>query len=193
MMSSLTAVGRVIVVAGLVPSLVAVAQSSAHITRPEPAMNAAYVELGGPGGFLSANYERYIDERFSARAGVASWSITNLDNLHESMTSAIGSLSARWDISDFVGKGEGRFAEAGLAVSAGTYSRSRYSTLESEGSFVTLLPMAGLRYQLPQGGWMFRLTFTPYVPVAGRYVPLTDGPDLRAVAPGASLSGGYAF
>ena len=68
-------------------------------------------------------------------------------------------------------------------------SRSVNNALESRGGFVTLVPMGGLRYQLPQGGWMFRLTFTPYVPLTGgkaRYPK--EGTSL-----GGALSGGYAF
>lgn len=164
-----------------------------QITRPEPAKQAAYLELGGPGGLLSANYESYLNERFSARGGAAWWSFTNLDNFHQEMTAAIGSVSARWDVSDFAGQGDGRFVEAGLAATVGTYSQSRYGTLESEGGFLTLVPMAGLRYQLPQGGWMFRATFTPYVPLIGSYVPLGEGKAKHAINIGASFSGGYAF
>ena len=148
--SAALATWRIAATVGIAMLLCAPVPSDAQITQRPPADNTVYLELGGPGGFLSLNYERYLDDRLSARAGAASWSVSNLNNLHEEMTAAIASVSARWDISDYAGQGDGRFAEGGLALSVGNYSRSVNNALESRGGFVTLVPMGGLRYQLPQ-------------------------------------------
>lgn len=162
---------------------------SAQIRRDPPADNAAYLEVGGPGGFYSLNYERTTSSVVALRVGATAWSVTNLDNLKEDVSAVIAGVTLRHDVSALVGHEEGRYVEAGAAVSAGSHSRTRYGTLESSGGFLTLVPMVGIRYQPPTGGFLYRVTVTPFVPLAGGAAKYPfDGPMMSA-----SLSAGYAF
>ena len=139
----------------------------AQDTRREEASSSAYLEIGGAGGFYSLNYERYIDEHLSVRVGGADWSTKSFDSQSEKLVAGIVAASARLDISDFIGRGAGRYAEAGVAIASGSHSRSSYDTIEADGPFTTLGPMIGIRYQPLNGGFMYRATFTPYVPISG--------------------------
>ena len=61
--------------------------------------------------------------------------------------------------------GEGRIAEAGFAVVAGTYRRTRYGATEVDGTYASLVPTIGLRAEPPGGGFTYRITFSPLVPI----------------------------
>jgi hypothetical protein len=160
------------------------------VMGPAPvAPNAVFLEVGGPGGFYSANYDLLLNSALSVRAGATSWSTTSFDKQGEKLTAAIIGAAVRFDISQFVDRQEGRFLEVGAALSTGTYSRSSYDTIVADGPFTTLVPMIGIRYQPPRGGFMYRATFTPYVPLSGG---MSQYPQ-EGVRAGASLSAGYAF
>ena len=153
------------------------------------ATDAAFLEVGGPGGFYSVNYDHLLDDVLSLRAGATSWSTTSFDKQGEKVDAAILGATLRYDISRFVDRIDGRYLEAGATITFGSHSRSSYGTSEASGTFTTLVPMLGIRYQPPHGGFMYRATATPYVPLSGgtaRY------PQEGARA-GASLSVGYAF
>ena len=145
--------------------------------------------MGGPAGFYSANYDRLLNSIFSIRAGATSWSITGFDQQGEKLTAVLIGATVRLDISHFVDREEGRFAELGAVVTAGTHSRTSYHTIEADGAFTTLVPLIGIRYQAPGGGFMYRATFTPYLPLSGGSAQYPQ----EGVRRGASLSAGYAF
>lgn len=156
---------------------------------PIVAPNSAFLEVGGPGGFYSTNYEHLLNEVVSLRVGATSWNITSFDKQGEKMAAAIVGAAARVDISRYLGKEEGRYIELGATITIGNYSRSSYDSIEADGAFTTLVPMLGIRYQPPRGGFMYRATATPYVPLSGGTAQYPH----EGVQPGASLSVGYAF
>lgn len=172
-------------------ALLCARHADAQVVRaPEiKAPDAAFVEVGGPGGFYSVNYEHLLDNVLSLRAGATSWSTTSFDKQGEKMDAAIVGALVRYDISRLVDRTDGRYVEAGATITMGSYSRSSYDTIEADGSFTTLVPMLGIRYQPPGGGFMYRATATPYVPLSGG----TAQYPREGVRAGASLSVGYAF
>lgn len=172
----------------MLASLGAAKPLEGQITGPNAAVNAAFLEVGGPGGFYSLNYDRLLNDNVSIRAGATSWSVTSFDKQGEKLTAGIVAATVRADVSRFVDRTEGRYAEAGAAISFASHSRSSYDTIVADGSFVTLVPMIGIRSQTRNGGFMYRATFTPFVPLSGgtAQYPKEGG---RASA---SLSAGYA-
>ena len=141
---------------------------TAQIIAPSPERNVVYAELGGAGGIFSLNYERLTEQGIYFRAGTGLWSLTNLDAVHEEITNVIVGATRRFDISDMLGQGEGRIAEAGFAVAAGTYKRTRYAATEVDGTYASLVPTLGLRAEPPAGGFTYRITFSPLIPFVNR-------------------------
>ncbi len=161
------------------------AQTGSMVEAP----SSAYLEIGGPGGLYSYNYERFIDEHFSARVGLANWATNTVDDQGEKVVAGIVSVSARLDISDYMGRGPGRYAEVGLAITRGSHSRNSYDIIEADGPFTTLVPLLGIRYQPLNGGFMYRAGYTPYVPLSGGAAQYPR----QGIRSGGELSVGYAF
>ena len=139
--------------------------AEAQIIAPSPVRNVVYAEVGGAGGIVSLNYERLTEQGIYVRGGTGIWSFTNLDNVREEIANLVGGATRRFDISDRLGEGEGRIAEAGFAVVAGTYRRTRYGATEVDGTYASLVPTIGLRAEPPGGGFTYRITFSPLVPI----------------------------
>ena len=164
--------------------------SGQAVIGPAPvAPSAVFVEVGGPGGFYSANYDYLLNSVLSLRGGATSWSTMSFDKQGEKLTAGILGATARFDISRLVGAEHGRYVEAGAAISSGTHDRTSYDSLMTHGPFTTFVPMIGIRYQAPEGGFMYRVTFTPYLPLSGGSAQYPQ----EGVRAGASLSAGYAF
>ena len=144
------------------------ARAEAQIIAPAPLRNVVYAEVGGAGGIVSLNYERLTDEGIYFRGGTGLWSFTNGDNVREELRNIVGGATRRFDISDLLGQGEGRVAEAGVAVVAGTYRRTRYGATEVDGTYASLVPTLGLRAEPPGGGFTYRITLAPLVPILNR-------------------------
>ena len=141
---------------------------AAQIMAPSPERNIVYAEIAGAGGIFSLNYERLTDHGVYLRAGTGLWAATNLDNVRDEITNVIAGATRRFDISDLLRQGEGRIAEAGAAVVAGTYKRTRYDVTEVDGTYASLVPTIGLRSEPPGGGFSIRMTFTPQIPIVNR-------------------------
>ena len=163
--------------------------ATGQIIAPTAERNIVYAELGGPGGIFSVNYERLSEQGIYFRGGIGLWSMTNLDNVTEGITNIVAGATRRFDISDLLGQGEGRIAEAGLAVVAGTYKRTRYSKTEVDGTYVSLVPTIGLRAEPPAGGFTYRITLTPLIPFVNRASAFPQS----TPALWAGLSAGYIF
>ena len=136
----------------------------AQIIAPSPERNVVYAELGGAGGIFSLNYERLTEQGIYFRGGTGLWSLTNLDAVHEDITNIVAGATRRFDISDLLGRGEGRIVEAGFAIVAGTYKRTRYDATEIDGSYASLAPTVGLREEPPASGLTYRITLSPLIP-----------------------------
>ena len=142
--------------------------SAAQIIAASPERNVVYAELGGAGGIFSLNYERLTEQGIYFRGGTGFWSLTNLDAVHENITNIVAGATKRFDISDLLGRGEGRIVEAGFAIVAGTYKRTRYDATEVDGTYASLAPTIGLREEPPAGGLTYRITLSPLIPLAYR-------------------------
>ena len=147
---------------------VASLSAGAQIIAPSAARNVVYAEFAGAAGLFSLNYERLTEEGLYFRGGTGFWAFTNLDNVREEITTVVTGVSRRFDVSDQLKQGEGRIVEAGLAVVAGTYKRTRYDVVEVDGSYASLVPTVGVRAEPPGGGYTWRLTFTPLIPIVNR-------------------------
>ncbi|MEP6990981.1 MAG: hypothetical protein ABJA80_08645 [bacterium] len=165
------------------------ALAGAQIMAPSSARNIVYAEVGGAGGLFSLNYERLTEEGIYVRGGTGFWGITNLDNVREDIRTIVAGASQRFDISDLLGQGAGRIAEAGVAVVAGTYKRTRYDVTEVDGTYASLVPTVGLRAEPPAGGFTYRVTVTPLLPI----VNSASAFPRSAPTMWAGISAGYIF
>lgn len=120
----------------------------------------AYLEVIGAGGLYSLNVERLTSPTTVLRVGATAWSLTNVDGVSSHQNALIGSVAKLIDLSPFVGR-DNRWAEVGLGVVAGSNSHEQYGE-RREGALVAALGTVGLRYQNPDGGFMYRVTFTPF-------------------------------
>jgi len=119
------------------------------------AHNAVYIELGGPGMLYSVNYEYRIVRQFSLRAGFTIWKFPFL-------IASVDMMAAPVMINLLLG---GRHAnlEIGIGLLAG---RAAGEWLIGGGSlgettFVVGTGTIGYRHQSIDGGFVFRIGFTP--------------------------------
>ena len=141
---------------------------AAQIVAPLTPRNVVYAEIGGPGGLFSLNYELVSEHGFYYRGGAGYWGLTNLDNVREDLMTIVAGATRRFDVSERVGQGEGRIIEAGLAVAVGSYRRTRYQVVEVDGTYASLVPTFGIRMEPPAGGYTWRITVTPLIPIVNR-------------------------
>ena len=80
-------------------------QSRAQIIAPPTERNVVYLELGGPGGLYSLNYERLNASELYLRGGATTWSLTNVDRVREKVSAVIVGATRRFDVSELLGGG----------------------------------------------------------------------------------------
>lgn len=139
-------------------------------------MNSAYVELLGSGGMYSVNYDRLLTNWAGARIGFSYFNPRDPGFTNESVMTIPVMLNV------FVGDGNSRFEfGAGilyLSVSGNYEFLSSGSTLDASAIWITTA--IGYRYQPTDGGFLFRVNFTPIFG-AGHVMPF------------AGISAGVAF
>jgi hypothetical protein len=149
---------------------VALTPSSSHA---QEAKNSVYVELAGNSLFYSVNYDRLFNKKVSGRLGV--------------MTAGAGdvSLTAVPLVGNYLfGSGSHRF-EVGAGpqlflVSVDTENADGFGGIDEDGTAIAGTATLGYRYQPMDGGFQFRIGFTPSFSQFG-------------FLPWAGLSLGYAF
>jgi len=139
------------------------------------AKNAIYLDLAGPGGLYSLNYDRMITDELSARIGFSYISAGGSASSGGTTTSAevslltipitvsylgIGSLSNQFELGG--GATFMRVTGDGF-ISAGSDS----SGASASATVIGLTPMAGYRHQAPDGGFVFRIGLSPLVMLGG--------------------------
>ena len=175
----------------------AIAQDT-HISRAtkfQPmAENSLYVELGGNGFVYSLNYDRMIAEDVSVRFGFEYFSLSAKDTNSESETNGagvkIGSYFIPATLNFFVTSHDnGRAGSSKLEIGAGPLilfvTGTGTGTLAGKsvsGSVIGATGTVGYRYQPYDGGFVFRIGFTPI------YFR-----DWLGLLPFAGISVGYAF
>lgn len=122
--------------------------------------NKVYVEGFGSGGFYSLNYERTIAGGLTARIGAAF--------MPRVMSEYTAQVIVPITISYLVGY-DGHHLEMGAGVTKQMYGRRRGREVsgpfqDREVAGLEYMPgaLVGYRYQAPDGGWMFRATYTPF-------------------------------
>jgi hypothetical protein len=182
----------VFVVATMVLASVSNAQTSGSVGTPrgttttQDAPNAFYLELLGNGVAWSINYDRFLAPDFGFRVGFGYFGIgaapigQNQENvISESLTSVPATLNY------FIGSHDnrGRLGSSKLELGIGiVYVHVTESFFGINGAASTIGETAtvGYRYQASDGGFVFRIGFTPI------YVVST-------LIPTGGLSLGYAF
>jgi hypothetical protein len=142
--------------------------------------NAIYVEGFGSGLAYSINYEYRITEQIGLRAGFSSWSMTPIF-FFSSGKSTFTELPLL--VNYLVGRHRDHL-ELGLGMLVGFSSTegelfwgNEYS---SKGHFILGTAAIGFRMEPKNGGFMFRITFTPFF-------------TFKNVWPFGGISLGYAF
>lgn len=144
------------------------------------AKNTLYLELLGNGIFYSVNYEHFLSDQLAARAGI---SYSTLTSETSGQTQKEGNFfTFPLMLNYLVGKGSSHL-ELGGGLSIITFSETNPESNLLDfisGTTVLVTGTVGYRYQQPDGGFVFRIGFTP----------LTN---FNVVAPWGGLSLGYAF
>jgi hypothetical protein len=140
-----------LVLASAVLALVA-APAAAQDTLP-PIRNAIYVEAGGNAGLFSVNYERMLTGQVAARVGLAALGGGGGDN--ETSIFIVPVM-----VSYLAGRGVGK-AEIGVGggYSSGQLDFGELGDVGLDGGYATAT--LGYRLQRPDGGFVFRIGFTP--------------------------------
>lgn len=121
------------------------------------AQNAAYLEVGGSAIAPSINYERRFTESWAGRIGISA-AIEDSDD--ERLSTLILPLTVSW-----ISHPQGNHhleAGGGVTILVGDEQNISWPFGDEEdfsSTFVTGL--VGYRYQKPDGGFVFRSTFTP--------------------------------
>jgi hypothetical protein len=158
-------------VAGTFPGVPTDGAMPSATTAPAPAgrtaRNSLFLELGGNGGIYTVNYDRVVNERFSVRAGVGYMSIgATVTSSNGSQGSASVSMLAIPLMANFMLGNDNHKLELGGGLTLFYLSGSS----SSSGNFVSgsgFAPIgslvAGYRYVPQDGGFTFRVGFTPLI------------------------------
>lgn len=105
------------------------------------------LEFGGPGGFISVNYEQLLRPQTLVRVGFAKWSVSTFlfDDGHHRQTAFIAGAARLFDLS-WLPQQDGVWVETGINMAAGRRSYDNASTRES-GPFISINGEIGLRLQ----------------------------------------------
>jgi len=134
------------------------------VSQPEDttrrALNAVYLEMGGNGIFYSVNYERFITEDIAARIGVGylSFGESSYNGSSVSFTSVplmvnylgVGKLNHRLELGGGL-----------VIVHLSARASDGVATAFGEGSFIGGTASIAYRYVPLDGGFNFKVAFTP--------------------------------
>lgn len=159
------------------------AQSGAE---PRTSENAVYLELLGNGGPFSINYDRRVGEDVAVRIGFASWTADDLFLGDEAKTELVTvPLTVSW-----LPGAPSRGIELGGGVLLGSRKQDEpFEDGSTSSTFVSLTGIVGYRWQPADGGWMFKIAFTPFFGLGDRDIAYPD----RGFFPSAGASVGYSF
>ena len=150
------------------------ARSQSHEEEyPLTSRHALYLELGGQGGLYSVNYDFRVLKALSLRAGFTKWVFPAIVVVAD--VTAVPVM-----INTLIG-GRRANLELGIGFLAGTASGTDiFFGSTSSNSFLVATATIGYRHQSVDGGFVFRVAFTPI---------LSEG----AVYPGGGISFGHSF
>lgn len=130
--------------------------SLASNSQAQSAQNAIYLELAGNGALYTLNYDRLVTDNVSVRAGAMTMSLDAADG-----DGSAGLLIAPLMGNYFIGDGSHKLElGAGPALVRATASTD-FGTFDESGTTVFGTATAGYRFQPNDGGFVFRIGFTP--------------------------------
>ncbi|WPR76406.1 hypothetical protein [Algoriphagus sp. NG3] len=138
----------------------ATAQTETFIAR-----NAVYLEVGGSSGRYAANYSKIFHQKgklkLNASAGFSMWRNEKLDSRTSWLPAIPLEVTAFYGKSNHhleMGFGFTSFLGTSLAIDSETYE-----TIDKV-VFSAAIPLRiGYRYQKPEGGFFFRVGYTPII------------------------------
>jgi hypothetical protein len=136
--------------------------------------HAVFAELGGPALLYSFNYEYRPVWFLRLRAGAALLPMPGVGGDNDCLLDACGELAMTIISAQGLLLRGDHHIEVGLGTSIGL-------TSDDDARFLT--PLVGYRYEEPDGGFLFRASFTPLVRMN----------DFEDVLPWGGLSFGYSF
>ncbi len=153
---------------GALVLMLAISYNTSAQTEPETftAKNAVYLDLGGNSGQYALTYGRIIHQKGALKVvgsvGFALWA-DRVDG------STVFVPAVPLEVSGLLGKGN-HHLELGLGLTPHLARSLDFNseTLELEDKLVlnTLIPLRiGYRYQKPEGGFFFRVGYTPFFKV----------------------------
>lgn len=146
-------------------------------SEPRRFVHAVYAELLGNAGLISVNAEHQFPRGAIFRLAIGSWTSEDWFSDNETRVTSMPLTLA-------FTRGEGKHQlEWGGGLTAG----HRSETFGSDGPFVSLTGIAGYRYHRPDGGFLFRATFTPFLGLSGGENAYPD----EGFTPSIGLSFGY--
>jgi hypothetical protein len=115
--------------------------------------NSLYLEVGGSAGFYSINYDRLIGPHLGVRIGFSYWA----DLIIPGISAQIFPMS----LNCLIGNGSSKF-ELGVGM---TYTIGHVNWFHRKESAAVVIPNfnIGYRYQSEDGGFLFRIGFTPLI------------------------------
>jgi hypothetical protein len=147
------------------PSTTAVAAPAARTAH-----NSIYIELAGNGGIYTVNYDRLVNEHFSVRAGLGYMALgasaSSTSGGTTTTASASVSMLAIPVIANFLLGNANHKLElgGGLTLFKMTGTSSTFDGVASGTAFAPVGTLvAGYRYVPADGGFTFRIGFTPLV------------------------------
>ena len=148
----------------LILSCAALATSARADAPARDATNSVYLELGGNGAVYSVNYERIVQDDLALRVGVGYVGLKGAAIDGGTVTADVSLLTIPITASYLgVGAGNHRLELGGGGVIAKITGAASSGSAKAFGSAsgVVGTAIAGYRYVRPQGGFTFRLAFTP--------------------------------
>jgi hypothetical protein len=125
-------------------------------TSDRTAYNAFYIEGLGPGGFYSLNYDRLLGENVAVRIGASYYFV-------EALSAKAHFVHFPLVLSGLIGAPDHKF-EFGIGIvpvyASGAVGGSTYKVY-GDGFAAVGTGVLGYRYQPEDGGFMFRVGFTP--------------------------------
>ena len=120
---------------------------------PQSHPNSLYLEVGGSGAFYSINYDRLIGSHFGARVGFSYFA----DLILPGFSAYLYPVS----LNCFIGEGSSKL-ELGVGM---TFIRGEIRWFGDDATGNAIFPNLniGYRYQSEDGGFLFRIGFTPLI------------------------------
>lgn len=163
--------------------LLFISETNAQVKDEKEAKNAVYLDILGNGGWYSLNYERILYSQNKLNLAFSSGlSINHFKDFNDRFNP---DLSLPLSLNSFYGKNH--HLEVGIGTTFASVVRADEDYYAERLLNINLTMTLGYRYQRPGGGFLFRVAYTPLIPV---YRQTTETGEFKNWA---SVSFGYSF